>query len=79
MKYQLTKAEYRLRELLEAFPLSSYMDKKRELAKNLGIGMPQLDRFIRGNSDPSGTQLKIMAEFFDCLVDDLYQKTEVSS
>lgn len=68
-----TKAKYRLRELLAAFPVHAYMEKKRELAQKLDIGMPQLDRFIRGDSDPSGTQLKIMAEFFGCSVDALYQ------
>lgn len=68
-----SKAQYRLRELLEAFPSHTYMDKKRELAKRLGIGMPQLGKLLRGDSDPSGTHLKIMAGFFGCSVDDLYQ------
>jgi transcriptional regulator with XRE-family HTH domain len=73
MIIQQTKAQYRLRELLEKFPLDEYMDRKRELAKRLNIGKPQLDRLIRGDSDPSGTQLKIMAVFFGCTVDALYQ------
>lgn len=76
MKIQLSKAQYRFRELLEKFSLNEYMHKKRELAKRLSIGMPQLDRFIRGDSDPSGTQLKAMAEFFECLVDDLYKSSK---
>lgn len=79
MIFQQTKAQYRLKDLLEAFPQNIYLNKKKELANKLGISTHQLGRFIRGNSDPSGTQLKIMAEFFGCLVDDLYQKTEVSS
>ena len=68
-----SKAEYRLRELFGAFPSDTYMKNKRELARQLGVGMPQLDRFIRGECDPSGTQLKIMAGFFECSVDDLYK------
>jgi transcriptional regulator with XRE-family HTH domain len=75
MKMEQSKAKYLLRELLEAFPLHEYMDKKKELAKKLGIGRPQLDRLVRGDSDPSGTQLKIMAEFFGCSVDELYKPT----
>lgn len=73
MKMEVSKAKYCLRELLEAFPSSEYMKKKRGLADMLGIGMAQLDRLFRGDSDPSGTQLKVMAEFFECRVDDLYK------
>lgn len=75
MIMQQSKAQYRLRELLERFPQDEYMDKKRELAKRLNIGKPQLDRLIRGDSDPSGTQLRIMADFFNSTVDALYQKS----
>lgn len=73
MIVQHIKSQYRLRELLEAFPLQVYMEKKMELTIRLGIGKPQLDRLIRGDSDPSGTQLRILAEFFGCTVDALYK------
>jgi len=69
-----SKAKYRLGDLLSSFASNEYMSRKRELAQLLGIGIPQLDRLIRGDSDPSGTQLKIMAAFFGCTVDALYRQ-----
>lgn len=74
---QENKAQYRLRELLEAFPQEEHISKKRELAQLLHVSRTQLGRLLSGHCDPSGTQLKIMAEFFGCSVDALYQPSEV--
>ncbi len=73
-----SKTQYVLRELLSVYPVNEYMERKRALAKKLEVGMPQLDKLIRGDSDPSGTQLKIMAEFFSCTVDALYKPMEAA-
>lgn len=69
---QPKKAEYRIDELVGNLPAARLTNEKLALAAQLGISIAQLNRIIRGNSDPSGTQLKIIADFFGVQVDDLY-------
>lgn len=66
------KAEYRFPVLFGNLPSARLMDEKYALSAQLGISIAQLNRIIRGDSDPSGTQLRIIADFFGVQVDDLY-------
>jgi len=66
------KARYRIRELVGNIPSARLTIEKEDLAKQLGISMGQLNRIIRGGSDPSGTQLLVIADFFGMTVDGLY-------
>lgn len=70
------KAEYRFPELFGNLPAARVMDEKYALATQLDISIAQLNRIIRGDSDPSGTQLRIIADFFGTQVDELYQIAE---
>jgi len=72
------KANYRIAELVESIPNGTLTDKKIELADLLGISVPQLNRIIRGGSEPSGTQLRIIAAFFEVSVDELYQPLTIT-
>ncbi len=66
------KARYRIGELVGNIPVSRIRSEKLALAAQLGISIPQLNRIIRGDSDPSGTQLRVIAHFFGVPVDELY-------
>jgi len=70
------KAEYRFPELFGNLPAARVMDEKYALSAQLEISIAQLNRIIRGDSDPSGTQLRIIADFFGVQVDDLYLISE---
>lgn len=73
----LTKrAEYRIAELVGNIPAARLTEEKQALAAQLGISIAQLNRIVRGDSDPSGTQLRIISVFLGVSVDDLYA-TEV--
>jgi transcriptional regulator with XRE-family HTH domain len=69
---QSKKAEYRFREIFGAVSAAKLTEVKATIANRLGISIAQLNRIIRGDSDPSGTQLLILAESFSLSVDDLY-------
>lgn len=66
------KARYRIAQLVGDIPNSRLTEEKEALAFQLGISIPQLNRIIRGGSDPSGSQLRIIATYFGVAVDDLY-------
>ena len=70
------KAEYRFPEMFGNLPAARVMDEKNSLSAQLDISVAQLNRIIRGDSDPSGTQLRIIADFFGVQVDELYQIAE---
>jgi len=69
------KANYRIAQLVDDIPSGRLTEEKERLAEELGISIPQLNRIIRGASDPSGTQLRIIADFFGVPVDALYERT----
>jgi len=48
--------------------------RKDYVANKLGIGIRQLDKYIKGESFPSVPRLFMLAELFGCLADDLYKK-----
>jgi transcriptional regulator with XRE-family HTH domain len=73
------KAEYRLKDLIDGIPNGRLIEEKNALAAQLGIGVPQLNRLIRGDSDLSGTQLRIIADFFGCGVNELYADNELAA
>lgn len=70
------KAEYRIDEFVGNIPAARLTEEKTSLAAQLGISIGQLNRIIRGDSDPSGTQLWIIAAFFGCSVHELYASYE---
>jgi len=70
------KAKYRIADFVANIPNGRLTEEKEALAAQLGISVPQLNRIIRGGSDPSGSQLLIIANFFGVAVDDLYQEEE---
>lgn len=70
------KAEYRIGEFVGNIPAARLTEEKTSLAAQLGISIGQLNRIIRGESDPSGTQLWTIAQFFGCTVDELYAAYE---
>ncbi|KIP21146.1 helix-turn-helix protein [Anoxybacillus ayderensis] len=63
--------ESRIGEWLEK---SGY--RKDFVAKQLDIGVRQLDKYIKGDSFPSVPRLFMLAELFRCTTDDLYRKKE---
>lgn len=72
MMAQPKKADYRISELVGNIPAARLTEEKNALAAQLQLSIAQLNRIIRGDSDPSGTQLRIIADFFGVAVDDLY-------
>lgn len=64
--------QYRIKEFLGRTPAAELTEQKAKLAELLNVSVAQLNRLARGDNDPSGRQLKIMATFFGCSVDDLY-------
>lgn len=66
------KAKYRIAELVGNIPFGRIMQEKEALASQLDISLHQLNRIIRGGSEPSGSQLLIIANYFGVSVDDLY-------
>lgn len=70
------KATYRIAQLVADIPNGRLTEQKEALADKLGISVPQLNRIIRGGSDPSGSQLQIIATFFETSVDQLYVKDD---
>lgn len=70
------KARYRIAELIKEIPNGRLTEEKEALATQLGVSIPQLNRIIRGGSDPSGSQLRIIAAYFGISVDDLYLPDE---
>ncbi len=66
------KANYRIADFVETIPNGRLTEEKEQLAEKLGISVPQLNRIIRGGSEPNGTQLRIIALFFGVKVDELY-------
>lgn len=77
--YQTKKAEYRFKELFGNVAASRLTETKATVSNRLGISIAQLNRIIRGESDPSGTQLLIIADSFGLTVSDLYYSKESSS
>lgn len=75
----LKKARYRIDEFIETIPNGQLMERKAMLAELLDISIPQLNRIIRGGSDPSGTQLRIIADFFEVPVDELYEAESLAA
>lgn len=73
------KARYRIAQFVGNIPNSRLTEEKEALAAELGISIPQLNRIIRGGSDPSGSQLRIIATYFGVAVDDLYIHEESES
>ncbi len=71
------KAEYCIDKYVGNLPVSRVKEEKISLAAQLDISIAQLNRIIRGDSDPSGTQLRIIADFFGVQVDDLYLPDEI--
>jgi transcriptional regulator with XRE-family HTH domain len=71
MKHQIEEFELesRIGEWLEK---SGY--RKNYVAKRLGVGIRQLNKYINGDSFPSVPRLFMMAELFGCTTDDLYRK-----
>lgn len=72
------KARYRISELVGNIPVSRLKSEKSALSAQLGVSIAQLNRIIRGHSDPSGTQLRIIADFFGVQVDELYAEQHFS-
>ena len=72
------KAKYRIAELVGNIPFGRIMEEKEALASQLDISLHQLNRIIRGGSDPSGSQLLVIANFFGVPVDDLYEADQVA-
>lgn len=70
--YLTKRAEYKIRAFVGNIPAARLTAQKNALANQLGISIGQLNRIIRGESDPSGTQLLTIAEFFGVTVNDLY-------
>lgn len=70
--YERQKAQYRFREVFGNVPAAKLTETKVRVATRLGISIASLNRIIRGESDPSGTQLMIIAESFGLAVSDLY-------
>lgn len=70
--YPRPKAQYRFRELFGNIPAAKLTETKVKVAARLDISIASLNRIIRGESDPSGTQLLIIAESFGISVTDLY-------
>lgn len=68
------KARYRFQELVGNIPNARLGDEKRALAFQLNLSIAQLNRLIRGDSEPSGTQLRIIADYFGKSVDELYDE-----
>ena len=66
------KARYRFREVFGNIPAARLTETKVKVANRLGISIASLNRIIRGESDPTGTQLLIIAESFGISVSDLY-------
>lgn len=64
--------KYKIKEFLGRIPVAELTGRKAELAKLLDVSASQLNRLARGESDPSGRQLWLMAQFFECSVDELY-------
>ena len=77
--YRRQKAQYRFRELFGNIPASRLTETKIQIAHRLGISIASLNRIIRGESDPTGTQLKILAESFNLTVSDLYYSHETTT
>jgi len=71
------KAQYRIGELVGNIPVSRLKSEKMALSAQLGVSIPQLNRIIRGDSDPSGTQLRVIADFFGVPVDELYANQDL--
>ncbi|WP_246326869.1 helix-turn-helix domain-containing protein [[Anoxybacillus] calidus] len=69
MELMNMELESRIGEWLEK---SGY--RKDYVAKKLGVGMRQLNKYIRGESFPSVPRLFMLAELFNCQTDDLYRK-----
>ncbi|MEZ4941917.1 MAG: helix-turn-helix transcriptional regulator [Saprospiraceae bacterium] len=72
------KARYRIAEFVGNIPVSRLKFEKLALSAQLGVSIAQLNRIIRGDSDPSGTQLRVIADFFDVAVDELYADQDLS-
>jgi len=70
------RAQYRFKEIFGKVAAADLSNTKSEVSDRLGISIAQLNRIIRGESDPSGTQLLIIAEHFDLPVDELYADSE---
>lgn len=73
------RAQYRFRELFGQVASSELTETKLLVAKRMDISIAQLNRIIRGDSDPSGTQLLVIAEYFGISVSDLYQHQALSA
>lgn len=73
------KAKYRFKQAFGAIPAAEISNVKNEVADRLGISLAQLNRIIRGESDPSGTQLFLIAESLNTTVNDLYAPPECLS
>lgn len=69
------QVQYRFREIFGKVAAAELTATKEAVAERLKISIAQLNRIIRGDSDPSGTQLYLMADYFDIPVDDLYATT----
>lgn len=70
------KASYRFYEMVLNIPNGRLTQEKAALASQLGVSIFQLNRIIRGGSEPNGTQLLIIAKFFGVPVSDLYENEE---
>jgi len=68
------KAKYRIAHRIAEIPVGRIKQEKASLAEQLGISIAQLNRLIRQDSEPSGTQLRIIADFFGVSVDELYEE-----
>ncbi|MBL7780654.1 MAG: helix-turn-helix transcriptional regulator [Saprospiraceae bacterium] len=69
---RMKKATYTIAKYVADIPNGRLSAEKEALASQLGISIAQLNRIIRGDSDPSGTQLLIIANFFGVSVGELY-------
>lgn len=74
METNSQKCTYRIKEFVDNIPNGRLREEKELLCAKLGISLHQLNRIIRNGSEPSGTQLKLLADHFGVSVDDLYEK-----
>jgi transcriptional regulator with XRE-family HTH domain len=71
-------SRYRLNELLNSIPQGEYKTKRAELLKRLDITAPTLGDYRKGVRDIPGEKLKIIADFFQVDIEDLYNTSNTT-
>lgn len=63
----------KIREYREAAGMN-----KTELAKKMGVSIPTITRWERGEDNPLADRLPALAEALDCTIDQLYGRNPAS-